>query len=192
MSHPKQLTAGQAAPAFSLSATSGETVSLDSRPKGLTLLQFHRFSGCPACNFTVRQFAQRHHELEAAGMSVIMVFHSPLDELRESMAAHNAPFLILADPDRTAYGAYAVGRSWAGIMHPRFMGKVMRGMVGSWGLPGRHDGGITGLPADFLIDAKGELGHVHYGRHAGDTFDVDETLRVGATLLGRTPREAPV
>ena len=111
MSHPEQLTAGQAAPTFSLSATNGETVSLDSRPKGLTLLQFHRFSGCPACNVTVRQFAKRHDELEAEGINVIMVFHSPLDELRESMAAHNAPFLILADPDRIAYGAYAVGRS---------------------------------------------------------------------------------
>ena len=40
----------------------------------------------------------------------------------------------------------------------------------------RAENGITGLPADVLIDARGTVVAVKYGGHADDHWEVDELL----------------
>jgi peroxiredoxin len=106
-----------------------------------------------------------------------MFFHTPIEELRSQMEKQHAPFDILADPDKTIYDAYGVTSSWSALMSPRFMGKSMVAMSkGFVALPiGKH-GGITGRPANFIIDEGGVVGAAHYGRSAGDSWSVDDAL----------------
>jgi hypothetical protein len=40
------------------------------------------------------------------------------------------------------------------------------------------NGGILGLPADFLIASNGYVRAVHYGTHAYDQRTVDELLKL--------------
>jgi hypothetical protein len=146
-------------------------------------LQFHRFSDCPSCNYAVQQFAKRHEELVAAGLDVVMLFHSPRETLASAMAEHRLPFRVLADPERQAYDAYGVERSVLGILAPAFLVQAARGMFSSR-LPRAFHGGIVGLPADFLVDPAGRLADVRYGAHAADSLDVDRAL----ALFASSPR----
>lgn len=141
------------------------------------MLQFHRFSTCPACNVEVRNFSKRYVEFREAGFEIAMLFHSPVEELAPAMQVHAPQFPIFADPDRIAYDAYGVQQSWSGILSPAFMAKAMQGMVNGFvPRPGAQHGGMHGLPADFVIDTTGRLAFVHYGKHAGDTLDVAQAL----------------
>ena len=171
----QRLSVGQDAPSFELSDIRGAPVSLASLLGRPLLLQFHRFSDCPSCNFAVRQFAKRHADLVAAGLDLVMLFHSPAEVLASAMAAHEPPFCVLADPERKVYEAYGVERSVLGILAPAFLAQVTRGMFSSR-VPRAFHGGIVGLPADFLLDQTGRLAHVHYGAHAADSLDVDHAL----------------
>lgn len=41
---------------------------------------------------------------------------------------------------------------------------------------GDPEGGVLGLPADFLINAEGKIVASRYGRHSYDQWSVDELL----------------
>ena len=45
-------------------------------------------------------------------------------------------------------------------------------------MKGLPNGGILGLPADFLIASNGYIRAVHYGTHAYDQWTVDELLEL--------------
>jgi hypothetical protein len=62
-----------------LMTTSGDTVRIPD-PARLTYRQFRRFAGCPICNTHLQSIVARHHEIVAAGISEVVVFHSTPQE----------------------------------------------------------------------------------------------------------------
>lgn len=109
------------------------------------------------------------------------------------MQVHAPQFPIFADPTRAAYEAYGVRQSWSGILSPAFMAKAMQGVASGFARPpGAEDGGMHGLPADFVIDPSGRLVFVHYGKHAGDTLDVTRALeQLQLAPVNASPRPPP-
>ncbi|HEU5075733.1 MAG TPA: hypothetical protein VFU02_16185, partial [Polyangiaceae bacterium] len=83
---------------------------------------------------------------------------------------------VLGDPTFELYRAYGIERSVAGLLHPRALGSALAGLVRAPSNFFANSGGITGLPAEFLIAEDGLVIHAHYGRHADDHLDVDEVL----------------
>ena len=41
---------------------------------------------------------------------------------------------------------------------------------------------VQGLPAEFLINEKGEIIAAHYGRHGSDHWSFDDVLRKAKTM----------
>lgn len=148
----------------------------------LVHLQFRRFAGCPICNLHVRTFARRHDEIRSAGIDEVVVFHSSLEELRSLHA--DLPFAILGDPTFALYRRYGVERSLQSLLHPRAMAAAVRGMFGAPFKPWIGSGGPLGLPADFLIDARGVVSAAKYGAHADDHWEIEDLLEL-AGVHGR-------
>lgn len=141
-----------------------------------THLQFRRFAGCPICNLHLQTFNARHEEITAAGIREVVVFHSPDEELLPYQGSF--PFDVIGDPTKALYRKYGVESSikaflslkaWAAAIE----GNLRRDKPQSGGMP---NGGIAGLPADFLIASDGSVRAVHYGAHAYDQWSVDELL----------------
>lgn len=179
-----RLVPGQIAPPFTRPSLAHGSISV---PGGLTHLQFRRFAGCPICSLHLRTFARSAARFEEAGVRVVAVFHSSLEELASFHA--DLPFAVLGDPGFELYRLYGVERSWTGLLHPRAMSAGMRGLFSAPSSPFVGSGGHTGLPADFLIDAAGRLVAVHHGKHADDQWEVDEVLALAAGAPAR-PRAA--
>ncbi|WP_247428947.1 hypothetical protein [Bradyrhizobium sp. 139] len=55
-------------------------------------------------------------------------------------------------------------------------------------LGGMPNGGLLGLPADFLIAPDGTIEAVHYGKHAYDQWSIDDMLH--RTAAARVASEA--
>lgn len=142
-------------------------------------LQFRRFAGCPICNLHMREVARRHQEIDDAGVTEVVLFHSGADELRRYQA--DLPFAVVADPDRELYKEFGVESSMMSVLHPRAWLAAARGfrlseLRGAVAPRENH----LGKPADFLIGADGTVRACKYGAHADDQWSVDEILALAA------------
>jgi len=171
---PNKLAAGDVIATRQLDTVSSGPVSVPD-PHRMTHLQFRRYAGCPICNLHLRSFAQRHGELEVAGIREVAVFHSSTDAMAPYQ--QTLPFPLIADPQRRLYREFGVEKSMRSIADPRAWPAVVRG----WN---RHlapqsdtgEGGHTGLPGDFLIAPDGRIVARKYGTHANDHWSVDDVL----------------
>ncbi|MEB3033388.1 peroxiredoxin-like family protein [Mycolicibacter sp. MYC340] len=157
--------------------------------EGRTHLQFRRFAGCPICHLHLRSFADRHREIADAGITEVVFFHSPADELRGYQAV--LPFTVIADPDKVLYREFGVEKGLRSLTHPQAWRSAARGYAAArrhrndptYAGVGSTDGSThLGLPADFLIDPDGTVVAVHYGQHADDQWSVDQLLDVHRQL----------
>ena len=163
---------GDMAPAMKLVNIHGTEVAIPNSKSKWTHLQFRRFAGCPICNLHLQSFIARNPEIEAAGIHEVVVFHSP----KESLLPYQGkfPFDVIGDPEKKLYGQFGVGSSIFSILDVRAWPAIMRGNSAKDKPTTEPEGGVLGLPADFLIDAEGKIAASHYGRHSYDQWSVDE------------------
>jgi peroxiredoxin len=162
-------------------------------PQCLVHLQFRRYAGCPICNVHLRSVARRYDEIQAAGICVVAVFHSPAEDMLPHQAA--LPFAAVADPRRLLYAEFGVETSPRAVTHPRawttplnpgVYPAVLRGLRNGGSPSPRHGETVLGLPADFLIDPDGRVVALHYGRHANDQWSVDEVIQLALGVTHRS------
>lgn len=185
-----KLEVGQRAPTALLETIQGRPVPLPDPGSPWVHLQFRRFAGCPVCNFHLMGLARRHDDLQAAGVRQVVVFHSAREEMLNYQAP--LPFDCIADPQKRLYRQYGVETSLRALLHPSVFWSGMRWVLATRRFYRRAENGIQGLPADFLIDARGQIIAVHYGRHADDQWDADEVLRLARTASSPEPSAACV
>jgi peroxiredoxin len=162
---------GDMLPTTVMEAVTGEAIKVPD-PKHLVHLQFRRFVDCPICNTHIAEFRKRAREIEAAGIKVVIVFHSSPKSIRSYQK--DVPFVLVGDPKKALYKEFGVETS-LGFMSLKALSAGMRGMAhGHFGL--RLSGGPLGLPGDFLIAPSGQIKAVKYGLHAYDQWSVDELI----------------
>ena len=175
------------APDFRAESVRGTQVSLYELRGRPTLLKFYRFAGCPICNLHLRELARRHGELEAAGLTTVIFFHSP-EEIVEREIGKELPFELVADPDKRIFAAYGVEASLRGMFTGQVARDYGRAMAAGYrSKPLGHHGGITGHPADFILDADGVIRHAHYGTDYSDSLGVEAAIQAAQESGALTP-----
>jgi peroxiredoxin len=170
----KRFKEGDFLPSITLESLNHGKITIPN-PGVITHLQFRRFAGCPMCNLHLHQFKTRSSELTAANIQEVVVFHSTAASLQEFQS--DTPFAMIADPGKQLYRQFGVQESIWAIAHPMALIKVLYALIkGFRGKPSAEES-VNGLPADFLINEKGEMIAVHYGRHGSDHWEFDTVLR---------------
>lgn len=166
-----RLTTGSRAPDFSAESLGGRRISLTQLRGRPLLLKFYRFATCPVCNLHLHRFIQAFDQVSDAGLTTIAFYHSPAGKLAE---AHDvaAPFDLVPDPGKRIFRAYGVERGLRGLVSPTVMRTYLAALRAGFP-PGlfTSDGGITGNPADFIIDEAGRVVFAQYGMHYADSLD---------------------
>jgi hypothetical protein len=123
---------------------------------------------------------------EARGVSIVVIsFAEPL-RLAQYQEYHQWPFVILADPKRTAYNAFALNRlSWLQVFSPATLKLYWRLLREGkkredYGKDDIYQGG-----GDFLIDRDGNLLFAHRSQEPADR-------PTAATLLEIIEAKLPV
>lgn len=105
------LTFNDPAPDLELETTSGHPALLSAfwqeRP---VVLAFTRHFGCPQCKEMLDQLVARRAEIEAQGLSIVVITQAPPEAARKYMEQRAPGLPGLADPQRKAYMAYGLGR----------------------------------------------------------------------------------
>ena len=103
----------------------------------------------------MRAFKDR---FEARGVSIIVISFAEPERLAQYEAQHQWPFVVLADPNRTAYDAFALKRlSWLQVFSPATVKLYWRLLREG---KKREDYGkddIYQSGGDFLIDRDGNV-----------------------------------
>ena len=120
---------------------------------------------------------QRHGEFGRRGVAVAVVSFAEPAKLVHYQEHHQWPFIMLADPERKAYEAFALKRlSWFQVFSPaalRLYWKLLRsGMKQE-----RYEGDdIYQSGGDFLIDSGGNILFAHRGQDPADRPGVARLL----------------
>ena len=175
---PYQVHVGEAFPDFNAKNIHGAPVFIPAQDGRLTHLQFRRFAGCPICNLHLQSFVVRHGDIVAVGIREVVVFHSADTELLPYQGRF--PFDVIGDPAHTLYRRYGVQKSIRAILDPRAWPAAIKSNLkrDKPKLGGMPNGGVTGLPADFLVSPDGAVKAAHYGKHANDQWSVDDLLHL--------------
>ena len=170
----EKFKAGDTAPPMTLTNIHGVEVAIPGAKSRFIHLQFRRFAGCAICNLHLQSFVKRNPEIAAAGIHEVVIFHSP----KESLLPYQGkfPFDVIGDPEKKLYAQFGVGASIFAILDVRAWPAIVSGNSAKDKPTVDPEGGVLGLPADFLINADGKIVASHYGRHSYDQWSVDELL----------------
>jgi peroxiredoxin len=180
------LTKNQLAPAIRTTSLSGQPVDLSVLRGKRVLIKFHRFSGCPVARRQIDDLIKRQDELNRAGIETIVFLHSSaakiLPNFQEVPGLH-----IVADRQKAFYQAYQLRFLWRKLFAAASWRATFSAFIrGYFPQFNRFEGGIVGIPSDFLVDTTGRIIDVHYGKHFGDSWTVSEVL----SKVGSTPERA--
>ena len=122
------LTTGSKAPAFSLPADDGTTVSLKSLAGRVVVLYFYPKDDTPGCTVEACEFRDSWAEVRKTGAVILGVSPDPVTSHVKFKKKFNLPFPLLADVDHAvaeAYGAWGeksmYGRKYKGILRTTFV-----------------------------------------------------------------------
>jgi len=171
-----RLKIGSLAPDFEAESIGGRWVSLVQLRGRPVLLKFYRFATCPICNLHMHRFIQDHRMVRDAGLTTVVLYHSPADKLAEAQD-YATPFDLVPDAGKKIFRAYGVERGLRGFVSPTVMREYFKALVAGYS-PGlfSSDGGVTGNPADFLIDESGRVVFAHYGKHYADSLEAADVV----------------
>ena len=117
-------------------------------------------------------------KFRARGARVVLVGQGPVDEMDQFCAAHgiDGTLVCLADPDRSAYQAFGLGRgSLADVMGPRLLGAAIKALRHGGGLP--HQGqDVRQLGGAFVIDRDGAFRLAQRAETSADRATIDQLL----------------
>ena len=119
---------GTQAPAFSLPADDGTTVTLASLRGRPVVLYFYPKDDTSGCTKEACEFRDHWKEVQDSGAVVLGVSPDPVTSHRKFKHKYQLPFPLLADADHTvatAYGAWGeksmYGRKYQGILRTTFL-----------------------------------------------------------------------
>lgn len=169
-----RLIIGSQAPLFTAQSLGGRQIDLADLRGRTILLKFYRFATCPVCNLHMHRLIRDYKTLEALGLTTVVLYHSPAEKLHEANI-ELPPFDLVPDPEKRIFREYGVENGLAGMFSPTVMRDYYRALKAGFP-PGMFssDGGVTGNPADFIIDAEGRIAFAHYGRHYADSLDAGQ------------------
>ena len=117
------LATGMMAPAFTLQDRTGKTVSLSDFLGKKVVIYFYPKDNTPGCTRQACAFAGLYNEFRKKGVEVIGISKDSVASHEKFAEKYELPFVLLADPERTAIEAYGV---W---QEKKQYGKVSMGVV---------------------------------------------------------------
>jgi len=170
-----QLKAGQEAKTFKVEDIASLSIDLHNYKGKKILLSFYRYAACPLCNLRVHQLITNYDYFKSKNLQLLAFFESPRESILKYVGNQNCPFPLIGDPNREIYKMYGIESSWlrfAISMLTRLNSLIKAAVKGFY--PGKMEGEIALLPADFLINTDFTIHTAYYGKDIGDHLSINK------------------
>jgi hypothetical protein len=130
---------------------------------------------------------KRYPEIEQLGGQVLAISFTPAAKAAVFLEKHPVPFQLLCDPNREAYRAFELGRTWwLRILNPLVLGRYLRILVrGRKPLKPDEGDDLMQLGGDFVLDAERRLVFAYASKNATDRPAVDALVQAVKTAVGK-------
>ena len=135
-----RLTAGDKAPAFSLTDADGNTVKLSDFKERKVVVYFYPAASTPGCTKQACDFRDSLAELNDAGLDVVGISPDKPEKLAKFRDAQELTFPLLSDPERK------VLTEWGAFGEKSMYGKTVQGVIRS----------------TFVVDENGKIEVAQY------------------------------
>jgi len=153
-----------------------DNLSLEDYKGQKLLLAFFRYASCPLCNLRIDELIKKDPFFKEKGLKIIAVFQSPVESIREYVGKQDAPFPIVAAPNRDIYKLYGVETSVLGTLKALLKPAKFKDALDKGFKPGKSEGAKTLIPADFLIDEDLNIIKAYYGKDIGDHMPIETII----------------
>ena len=89
-----------------------------------------------------------------------------------------SPVRIIPNPSRDLYRLYGVEGSWKGFLTGSLQFGTFAKALKEGHLPGKVEGDMNMIPADFVIDEQGKILIAYYGKDISDHLEISEIEKV--------------
>jgi peroxiredoxin Q/BCP len=144
----ERLTAGTAAPGFTLTDQDGASVSLADFAGQKVILYFYPEAMTEGCTKQACDFRDNLNSLKAAGYTVVGISRDEPAKLAKFREVDGLNFELLSDPDRAVHEAYA---TWG---EKSMYGKIVTGVIRSTFV--LDENGVITLPL-YNVKATGHV-----------------------------------
>lgn len=183
-----RLSANDKAPSFSVTDVLGRKQNLKALyKKEKVLLVFLRYAWCPVCNVRTHELIQQYDALKKKGYEVVVFYQSPAEAMKAYVEDKKIPFITISDPDRKYYQLYKLEYNGKKVMEnitndantaatltksATIISEQER-MKYATDKDNAEVGG-TLIPGDFIINQKGRIEKLSYGKFLGDHLPLSE------------------
>ncbi len=137
----RELDVGSPLPEFQLETLEGHMVSSESFRAKPHLLVFYRGNWCPFCTAQIAELAAAYQQLEALGITVVLISPQSNKKNRQLAARFDVPMVFLRDRQHAAAKRLGIFQQWGTPMGMQVLG---------------YDSD-TVLPTVILTDAQGKI-----------------------------------
>lgn len=163
-------------------------ITIDGKPFKLSdlkgkkiLLSFFRNGACALCNLRVHELSQHQQDFDRAGIAVIAVFESPIEDMKPYVGKQKLSFTLLSDPTGKLYELYGIKNSpeiindvmASGSAHDRVAQAAEAGFV----LTKQERTNFYRIPAEVLINEDFTIERVHHCEKLVDHLPIAEILQ---------------
>jgi len=169
------------APDFTATTIDGKTFHLSDLKGKKIFLAFYRNGACALCNLRVHELSLRQKDFDKAGIVMVAVFESSIDDMKPYVGKQKLGFTLLSDPDGKLYEMYGVKNS------PELINLVMASGSANaraaeadkagFKLTPQEGANFFRVPADVLIDKDFNIVKVHHCDQMINHLPIDEVLK---------------
>ncbi|MEJ0031644.1 MAG: peroxiredoxin-like family protein [Bacteroidota bacterium] len=154
------------APDFTATTIDGKTFHLSDLKGKKVFLAFYRNGACALCNLRVHELSLRQKDFDKAGIVMVAVFESSIDDMKPYVGKQELGFTLLSDPEGKLYEMFGLTNS------PELINKVMTSGsaadriaiadAAGYKLTPQEGANFVRIPADILIDKDLNIVKIHH------------------------------
>ena len=166
---------------FTATTIEGKTFHLSDLKGKKIFLAFYRNGACALCNLRVHELSLRQKDFDKAGIEMIAVFESSIDDMKPYVGTQKLRFTLLSDPEGKLYEMYRV-KSAPDLINQAMTSENVANRVGEAGKAGfeltpQEGSNFFRIPADVLIDENFDLVKIHHCDQLINHLPIDEILK---------------
>jgi thioredoxin-dependent peroxiredoxin len=166
---------------FSATTIEGKEFKLSNLKGKKIFLSFFRNGACALCNLRVREISQHQEEFDKAGIEIIAVFESSIDDMKPHVGKQKLSYTLLSDPEGKIYAQYGLKNSEEIVNQVIVSGSAAKKMeeaaIAGFPLTKQEKSNFFRIPAEVLINEKFELVKIHHAEKLIDHLQIDQALK---------------
>lgn len=166
---------------FEATTIDGKTFRLSDLKGRKIFLSFFRNGACALCNLRVHELSQLQHSFDSAGIKIIAVFESSVENMKPYVGKQKVAFTLLSDPEGKLYNLYGIKTSPelvnAVISSGNAEERIQAASDAGFKLTPQEGSNFFRIPAEVLIDENFNIVKIHHCNQLTDHLPVSEVLK---------------